>query len=71
MEKTWRDVRVALRWFRQHPGFTVTATLTLGLCIGASTILFSIVNAALLKPPRHVTQPDRIHRCGGSDGIAS
>ncbi len=67
MEKTLRDVRIAVRWFRSHPGFTAVATLTLGLCIGASTILFSIVNVALLRPPEHVSEPDRLVQIYTSD----
>jgi predicted permease len=44
------DLRFSLRQLRRHPGFALAAIATLAIGIGATTAIFSTVNAAVLRP---------------------
>ncbi|MGC1295782.1 MAG: ABC transporter permease [Alloacidobacterium sp.] len=45
-----QDLRFAVRQICKNPGFVTVTTLTLALGIGATTAIFTVINAALLRP---------------------
>ena len=47
---TFNDVAIAARILLRRPAYTLTAVLTIALGVGASTTIFSVTNAVLLKP---------------------
>lgn len=54
-----QDIRLALRQFRRSPGFTLTAVLTLALGIGVNIVVFSVLNALVLRAGNY-RDPDRV-----------
>ncbi|HXD24106.1 MAG TPA: ABC transporter permease, partial [Gemmatimonadaceae bacterium] len=59
MQQFLKDLAFGFRTLRRNPGFTITAIVTLALGIGASTAIFSVVNAVLLRPLPYL-HPERL-----------
>jgi predicted permease len=57
------DLRLALRQLRRGPGFAATAVVTLALGIGATTAVFTLFDAVLLKA-LPVQRPEELYRVG-------
>ena len=59
MDKLLQDLRYAIRSLWHQPSFALTAILTLALGVGATTAIFSVVNAVVLRPLPY-QGPDRV-----------
>ena len=61
METVWQDVRLSVRTLRKSPGFLAASVLTLALAICANAVVFSVLNAFLLRP-LNVANPSRLYQ---------
>jgi hypothetical protein len=57
-----QDLRLAIRTLRREPGFACAVILTLALGIGLNSVMFSITDKLMFRPPDHVVAPDQVKR---------
>jgi len=67
-ERSWQDMRYALRAMRRSPGVTAVAVMSLALGIGANTAIFSLIDTVMLKT-LPVSDPEQLVLLG--DGVSS
>ena len=60
MDRLLADLRYAGRQVVRSPGFSALAVAMLGLGIGATTTIFSVINGLFLRPPAQVREPERL-----------
>jgi predicted permease len=69
-DAVWQDIRYSVRSLRRTPGFTLAAVLTLVLGIGATTTVFSVLDAALFSPVP-LPDPERLVMVYGTNKNAN
>jgi hypothetical protein len=60
VERLMQDLRFGLRMLNRNPGFTVVVVFTLAVGIGASSTVFTWINAVLIQPLGSVAEPDHL-----------
>lgn len=70
------EIKQAVRVFRRSPGFAAAVLVTLGIGVGGTTAIFSLVNGLLLKPIPGLEEPSRLvalqaSEYGGAFGVGS
>src|SRR5436190_2908238 len=61
LESVWNDARYGWRGLRRAPGFAIVAVVTIALGIGATTAIFSVVSAVLLRPLPYAAAERLVH----------
>ena len=69
LESIGADVRFAWRQLRRSPGFTLAAIVTLALAIGANAVVFSVMNAFILRP-LNVPDPESLYALQHGDAAS-
>lgn len=62
VEELWYDVRLGARRLLRAPGLTVGVVAMFGLGLGASGVVFGVLDRLVLAPPPHVDDADRVVR---------
>lgn len=69
LQELGSDIRYSVRGLRHNPAYTITAILVLGLGLGATTAVFSVMDSVVLAPLPY-PDPDRLVRLSESSGAA-
>jgi putative ABC transport system permease protein len=64
----WIDLGYAIRRLAGEPRISVMAVLTLALGVSAVVVMVDVLDRLLLRPPLHVSEPDRVGRIYTSSG---
>jgi hypothetical protein len=69
----WNNLRYAARQLRKSPAFTTTTILTLGLCVGANTAIYTLVDTLFFRPlpyphPERLIMVTTVFQKGGASG---
>jgi predicted permease len=63
-----QDVRYGARLLRRNPIFTLTASLSVAICLAANTTVFTLANRLLFRDPVGVSEPERLVDIAPTDG---
>ena len=64
MQSLFQDLRYALRLLAKQPALTLAVVLLLALGLGASTTIFTLLNAILIRPLPGIAAPERLVMLG-------
>ncbi len=60
MNTIWQDIRYGIRMLAKSPGFTILVVVLLGIGIGSTTAMLSVVDAVMLRPSVPYHDPERL-----------
>ena len=70
MDTLLQDLRFGVKLLWKEKALSLTVLLTLAICVGANTTIFSVIHTVLLEP-LPFSQPDRLVRAPGRQSVAA